>query len=54
MGDVGECCQARAAFQVSRVLGFEGARGKGLGVFKGLGLGADVWRWLTGTAWVSL
>ena len=39
MGDVGESCQARAAFQLSRVLGFEGARGKGIGVFKGLGLG---------------
>ena len=39
MGDVGESCQARAAFQLSRVLGFEGARGKGIGLFKGLGLG---------------
>ena len=39
MGDVGESRQARAAFQLSRVLGFDGARVKGIGVFKGLGLG---------------
>ena len=38
MGDVGESCLGRAAFQVSRVLGFEGARGKGLRVFRGVGL----------------
>ena len=39
MGAVGEGFQAQAAFEVSRVLGFEGAGCKGVRVFKGVGLG---------------